>query len=649
MTSSRVRRGIAAPCAALILLGTALLGAPPASGTPGDFLIVGGNQATNQLIAYDPSVSDWTSPSATKWTWTPTSTEGFSSAELTASQGISGFKLRDWGSGQRVVFTSGNGLAAIITAPPSGGTKVWSVVVPAADNPHAAELLPNGNLAVTATGNDNTTDHGWVRIYAASQGPSDTNYASYALYDVHGAWWDPTVQRLWVIGREGPLDPNTGQPTGARVLTALAITGSPAQPHVTQDAGRRVVLPDIGEHDVNIDPTNPNVLLLTTANHTYSYNDVTNTFTTLSNLTFVKALSEQPSGQLVQTQADAAKTPPGPCASVNNWCTDTVNFFNPTFNRTVPGAQFYRAYTWNPSYNSIGDTLSGPVNDRTLLSGGGWSTPTTIDTNGAIASSAAAALPGGTLHVLTLVPGSGVWDRTFANNTWSPSATQIDNNGAITAVTAAALPNGTLHVETVVPGYGVYDRSLDPTTHVWGSASQIDSNGAITTVAATALPDGTLHVQTLVPGSGIYDRSLNPSTHIWGSASQIVAGCPDSGQNTACVGSIASAAAGSTLHVEYLIPANGIFDLNRNSSGQWSSPTQIDFNTMITSIAAAATPTGTLHVQGVVPGAGLWDRNLPSGGSWSSATQVDPNIAIFGTYSAVTPDGTLHVGSQAYP
>ncbi|MEV4760175.1 peptidase S1, partial [Micromonospora sp. NPDC049559] len=87
--------------------------------------------------------------------------------------------------------------------------------------------------------------------------------------------------------------------------------------------------------------------------------------------------------------------------------------------------------------------------DRTRTTTGTWTDSTNIDDNGFVIAVSAAGLPDGTLHVLTLDPGTGLWDRTrAAGGAWGGAA-NVDRNGSIFAADAAALPDGTLHVLTV--------------------------------------------------------------------------------------------------------------------------------------------------------------------------------------------------------
>ncbi|MEV4760176.1 DUF6528 family protein, partial [Micromonospora sp. NPDC049559] len=533
---ARAALGCALVVGSAVMVGsTVVVGPAPVRAAAGDYWVVGGDQGTGQLVALDPAVADWSTAAAVKWTWQASTARGFSAAEVAASRQLTDFKLRDsvTGGGQRFVVAAGSssGLAAVVNYP--GGTRVWARVLPG--NVHSAELLPDGNVAVAAS------DGNWVRVYASSQGPNAASYAQYDLKAAHATLWDPAVMRLWVIGQD-PTD-------GSQILTALRVGGTPAKPVLREDTARRRTLPSAWGHDVSPYLHDAGKLWVSTQTGEYLFDKASGAFTTVGTRTFVKAVSNQPSGQRVETKADATKAKPGACATVNDWCTDTVDFFGPDATRRRPGAQFYKARVWSPYYGAVDRTLHGTVQLDTRAADGAWSGPAPVDGNASITRVAGAALPDGTLHVLTLVPGSGVWDRTrTTGGTWTGS-TKIDSNGAITALSAAALPDGTLHVQTLVPGSGIWDRTRT-TTGTWTGSTKIDDNGAITALSAAALPDGTLHVQTLVPGSGIWDRT-------------------------------------------------------RTTTGTWTSSTRIDDNGAITALSAAALPDGTLHVQTLVPGSGI--------------------------------------------
>ncbi|TMR22768.1 DUF6528 family protein [Nonomuraea zeae] len=566
--------------AAVMLAGLAVP-AGPAAAAPGDYWVVGGDQAARQLIAFDPAATDWNSSAAVKWTWQPSVTPGrFTADEVAAFGLIADFKLRERpAGGQSVVVAAGGtkGIAAIISYP--GGVRQWAQILPG--NLHAAELLPDGNIAVAAS------TGGWVRVYASSQGPAAAAYAEFRLTDAHAALWDPGIRRLWVIGQ----DVASGRP----ILTALAVEGTPAQPVLREDTQRRAVLPTGGGHDVYAYAHDANKLWLSTGSAAYLYDKTTKTFDGAlpggASRGAVKSIGNQPSGQIVQTRADAAKTPPGACTR-NNWCTDTVDFFSPAGTRRRTGAAFYKARVWSPYYSVADRPLRGTVWDRVRGRSGAWdASATEIDGNGAISDVAVAALPDGSLHVLSVVPGSGVWARSrSAAGVWDEHAVKIDDNGDVTEVSAAALPDGSLHVQTVVPGAGVWDRTRSA-AGVWAASSvKIDAGTDVSAISAAGLPDGTLHVQTVQRGRGVWSRA-------------------------------------------------------RSAAGVWdAAAAQVDANGSVTAVSGAALPDGTLQVQTVVPGSGVWSRGRSAAGVWDAgAVKIDGNGSVLAVSAAALRDGGLHL------
>ncbi|MEU8362884.1 hypothetical protein AB0C27_43395 [Nonomuraea sp. NPDC048882] len=193
------------PAGAVTIPAAVSAGTVPAA-MADDYWVVGGDQTGRRLTAYDPAVADWNTAQAVKWTWQPTVTPaGFSADEVSAFGLIADFKLRRRPSGAQsfVVAAGGSrGVAAVVSYP--GGTRQWARVLPG--NLHAAELLPDGNVAVAAS------TGGWVRVYASSQGPSAATYAEFRLPDAHAALWDPAVRRLWVIGRDPSPTTGTSSP-----------------------------------------------------------------------------------------------------------------------------------------------------------------------------------------------------------------------------------------------------------------------------------------------------------------------------------------------------------------------------------------------------------------------------------------------------
>ncbi|GAA3556391.1 hypothetical protein GCM10022419_041010 [Nonomuraea rosea] len=613
--------------AAIMLAGLAVP-AGPATAAPGDYWVVGGDQAARRLIAFDPAVADWNSSAAVKWTWQPSVTPGgFTADEVSAFGLIADFKLRDRpAGGQSVVVAAGGtrGIATIVSYP--GGVRQWAQILPG--NLHAAELLPDGNIAIAAS------TGGWVRVYAASQGPDAGAYAEFELTDAHAALWDPAIRRLWVIGQ----DAVSGEP----ILTALAVEGTPAQPVLREDTQRRAALPTGGGHDVYAYAHDANKLWLSTGSAAYLYDKTTRTFDAApggANRGAVKSIGNQPSGQIVQTRADAAKVPAGACTR-NNWCTDTVDFFSPAATRRRTGAAFYKARVWSPYYSVPDRPLRGTVWGRTRGASGAWeASAAEIDGNGGISDVAVAALPDGSLHVLTVVPGSGIWDRgRSAAGVWDEHAVKIDDNGDVSDVAVAALPDGSLHVQSVVPGAGVWDRTRNA-AGVWAAASvKIDSNAAVRAVSAAGLPDGTLNVQTVVPGAGVWNRTRN-AAGTWAAGSVKI----DSSTNVTAIS--AAGLPDGTLQVQTVLRGAGVWNRTRNAAGTWAAAAaQVDANGSVTAVSGAALPDGTLQVQTVVPGSGVWNRGRNAAGAWDSgAVKIDGNGSVLAVSAAALRDGGLHL------
>ncbi|NIG55399.1 DUF6528 family protein [Chitinophaga sp. Cy-1792] len=309
---------------------------PPVTETPQPYpgqLLALTNDATKELVLYDPMVTDWNTDAAKKWKWVPTTGLGFSASEIKIWGGGTDFKLRKKASGQdtAVAALCDNSMAALVGFP--SGQRLWSKIINA--NVHSAELLPDGNIALAAS------DGNWVRVYAASQGADNGTYAEFPLSQAHAVLWDPGINGIWVIGQDVA--------TNAHILTALAVGGTTANPVLTELTQYRVTLPSVWGHEVSPYYGNNNLLWVTTNGGEYIFNKTTKTFSTAptTNLTFVKGIGNQPSGQIVLTRPDANKNPrPAVSCSLNNWSTSTVDFYTSggqwQGSRIVSGACFYK-------------------------------------------------------------------------------------------------------------------------------------------------------------------------------------------------------------------------------------------------------------------------------------------------------------------
>ncbi|GGU14050.1 DUF6528 family protein [Nocardioides albus] len=298
--------------------------AQPASATGGanasPYDIVVTDQASDRIIVLDANDVDWTS-GAERWAWKPTAAEGF--GDLTDNWGLPDeAKLRHRDGRRYLLTTDSYGLAAVVPYPTGRGS-YWAADVGRADNAHSIELLPSGNVAVTAS------TGGWVRIYTASQGRRSAAYTQLPLAGAHGAVWDPTTRLLWTLGDHE--------------LVGLSIGGTRAEPTITRAVTHP--LPTAWGHDLQLVPHRPDRLWVTTGSRVYQVDKATGTFhddypgAETIDVAGVKSVTTNPAtGQVITT-----KTEPGnPCT----WCTSTVRMHRPTDSRTLPGGQIYKARWW---------------------------------------------------------------------------------------------------------------------------------------------------------------------------------------------------------------------------------------------------------------------------------------------------------------
>ncbi|TQL69045.1 hypothetical protein FB381_2946 [Nocardioides albertanoniae] len=282
--------------------------------------IVVTDQASDQIIVLDDDAAGWTRRSQ-KWHWKPTAAQGFS--DLTDNWGLPDeAKLRHHDGHRYLLTTDSYGLAAVVPYP-SGKGSYWAADVGRADNAHSIELLPSGNVAVTAS------TGGWVRIYTASQGRRSDAYVQLPLAGAHGVVWDPATQLLWTLGDHE--------------VVGLRVGGTQAEPTLT----RRIThqLPSDWGHDLQLVPHRPDRLWVTTGTRVYQMSKLTGRFHSdypgaeTVDTEGIKSVTTNPhTGQILTT-----KTEPGnPCT----WCTSTVRMHLPADSRTLPDGEIYKARWW---------------------------------------------------------------------------------------------------------------------------------------------------------------------------------------------------------------------------------------------------------------------------------------------------------------
>ncbi|PYI57104.1 DUF6528 family protein [Paenibacillus flagellatus] len=315
--------------AAAVAVWYGMYGRPSAADMPCCYAAVT-DQGTHRIIVLDTDAADWNDERAVRWAWSPNDVPGFEKLKHAWGLPTDAKPRYDGESGAvRVAVTDSRGLAAIVSYPDGG--KVWAA--DAGGNPHSAELLPNGNIAVAAS------TGGWVRVYASSQGDTVTTYAEYGLASAHGVQWDPKLGVLWALGGDS--------------LVALKVSGTDAAPELAEV--RKVALPTKHGHDLQPVYGDADRLWVTTGSKVYQFVKSANAFDdafpgheAISRVG-VKGIGSFASGLVVETVPDVAKSPAGVCKR-NTWCTETVDLFRPDGTRTIEGGAIYKVRVWNADY-----------------------------------------------------------------------------------------------------------------------------------------------------------------------------------------------------------------------------------------------------------------------------------------------------------
>ncbi|GAA1643513.1 DUF6528 family protein [Actinoplanes couchii] len=615
------KRGTGAVLAALVISMTSALAVPSAAvAAVADFPVLAGDQKTDKIYRLSTSTYTWDS-----WTWAPTTDLGYTTGEGEGFNGGNDFRVRNTTAGQRLVVADGPGLVTVATYPE--GKRVWATKATSGDNLHSAELLPDGNVAVAATGT------GEVRIYPTS---SAAKPASFPLPAAHSVLWDPGIRRLWVTG--SPTDGTAKE----QVLMALEVTGPASTPGLRVDTTRTLKISTGTDdvHDVAADHTDPNKLWITTNSRVYAYDKTTKQLTSAGtgvDRQAVKSISLQPSGQIVQTQADKYRTPPVDCGTpVNGYCTATLDFFNPAKSVTKAGAEFYKARVASPYYGVEDIAQRGRVFD----SAGG--TTVEVGETATVGRIAATIDKDGRQHVLTLIPGEGLWSRTRdADGVWQATEKR-DNSLRITDVTVTADAAGNLHAFTLIPDLGVWYRKR-PASQPWNAtSSQVDSSTDLRSIAAVAHPTGKLHLILAGSTGGVRERTAT-AAGVWSSTVTTV-------DNNKEIADLAAAALpNGSLHLFTVTLWGGVYH-RAGSDTTWPvastlvpGGTESPATGQVRALAAAGWPSAQLDLVTLRSGIGLWNQTW-TGSSWPTPVRTDTSTGSLQVYAVRGTDGVLHTG-----
>lgn len=212
-----------------------------------------------------------------------------------------------------IVCCDSNGYVGVVS---SEEEVLWDLRLPKAANLHAAELLPDGRIAVTGS-----LCH-WVRIYPGLQRPDDkTPLAEHPLRDGHGVLWDPTENCLWALG--------------GRELVKLAVEDRQLRKVVSY------LLPVPGGHDLRPVLSSPGRLWVS-SQHGNVYQ-----FEISSGAWEIHATDDEPSGTIRSTVTSIGDNRDGQIVFTrvkhSGWMTDDLEFRNPAGLITLGGSGIYKA------------------------------------------------------------------------------------------------------------------------------------------------------------------------------------------------------------------------------------------------------------------------------------------------------------------
>ncbi|APY87831.1 hypothetical protein DCW30_09055 [Streptomyces alfalfae] len=334
-----------APSRRALLLGAAGAGAVAALG-PAEAYGAGGpdvtppvlltEQATRRLLVLDPRRRVWdpaADPSVVRWQFSPLKDPDYADLAPDVSWVYpSESKARRHRGRTYVLTTASFGFVAVVAHP--SGERYWGTAIGPGDdlfNPHSAEILPDGNVAVAcSTG-------AIVRLYAASQGPRATRYAEAALKGAHGLHWDGSRRMLWAIGDDE--------------LVAYEVGGTPARPALrrTSAIGLPVGTPGRtpGGHDLFPVARRPGRLWVTTNAAVFQYDTARRVFlrdfagAELISRKSVKCVGDDPrTGQVVTASPESGLG--------ETWWTTTVSVHRPESRFELVDGGIYKARWWLP-------------------------------------------------------------------------------------------------------------------------------------------------------------------------------------------------------------------------------------------------------------------------------------------------------------
>ncbi|MFF1378571.1 DUF6528 family protein [Streptomyces sp. NPDC058308] len=324
--------GIAVALPTARAFGTGGGGGVPA-GTPPVLLT---EQASRRILVLDPRRRVWdpaVDPSAVCWEFSPLGDPRYRDLDPDMSWVYPcEAKVRLHRRRTYVLTTASFGFVAVVEHPT--GRRYWGTAIGPGDdlfNPHSAELLPDGNVAVACSTGAR------VRLYAASRGPRSARYTEAELKGAHALHWDAAREVLWALGDDELVTYAVGGKAARPTLTRLSAVGLPVGA-----PGRTP-----GGHDLFPVAGRPGRLWVTTGAAVFQYETRSGEFVrdfagyeTISRKS-VKAVGDDPrTGQVVTTVPESGLG--------ETWWTTTVSVHRPESSYKYVNGGIYKARWWLP-------------------------------------------------------------------------------------------------------------------------------------------------------------------------------------------------------------------------------------------------------------------------------------------------------------
>ncbi|MEU8957591.1 DUF6528 family protein [Streptomyces sp. NPDC048518] len=293
-------------------------------------------QASRRILVLDPRRRVWdpaADPSAVRWQFSPLGDPRYrdllpeESWRYPCEARVRLRRKRPY-----VLTTASFGFVAVVEYPT--GRRYWGTAIGPGDdlfNPHTAELLPDGDVAVACSTGAR------VRLYAASRGPRSARYTEAELKGAHGLHWDDGRGVLWALGDDELVSYEVGGTAGRPELVRRSAVGLPvAAPGKTP-----------GGHDLFPVAGRPGRLWVTTSAAVFQYETRGGTFhqdfaghETISRKS-VKTVGDDPrTGQVLTTVPESGLE--------ETWWTTTVSVHRPESSYKYVNGGIYKARWWLP-------------------------------------------------------------------------------------------------------------------------------------------------------------------------------------------------------------------------------------------------------------------------------------------------------------